>query len=151
MVNLDIKRKLSAAMVLAFFLAFYAGTAGIVLAQGSSKDEAKRVNVIKEVNGEISWINKSNISVIFQRDDETGTESEMLLPLAPGIKIAHKRSISQLSRGDMVRVQYEEVIEETPEGGRTLISRKAKMITFLRAADKKPEQRPQDTKVLSSE
>jgi hypothetical protein len=105
-------------------------------AKGSSqqaKDEVKRTSVIKEVTGEVTWLRKNRIVIVFKRDKEHGTEEEMLLPIAEDVRIIHKKKLDEISAGDTVMVQYEELTEEWPDGkkSRQLV---AKTITFLHPA-----------------
>ena len=117
-----------------------------------TKEKVKRIKLIKEIAGEVTWLRKDKIAVVFQRDNERGTELEMLLPFDSDIRIVNKKSLSEISVGDTVRVQYEEIDDQNPDGSLTFISRKAKAISFVRQAAKKPDlKNPEEGDVLKSE
>jgi len=97
----------------------------------------KTTTLDKTVQGEISWIGKDYIAIIYQKDEKKGKEYEILLPIDADIQLLHKSNLDQLSVGDTVRVQFEELTEEYKEGARK--ERKAKVISFVKPAVKKPE------------
>jgi hypothetical protein len=126
---------LAAMMVLSF--------SGLVLAQEKvqqkAKGKVKTSSVMKEVEGVMSGMTKRSISIVYGSDAEKGIEYEILLPFAKeGIKVEHKKNLSELAQGDTVRVSYEEVIEENEQGEKKE-GRRAKVISFIRAAEKKSE------------
>ena len=115
--------------------------AGLVFAQDKSqqKGKVKTTSTMKEVQGEISGITKRSISIVYDRDNKKGVEYEMLLPFAQeGIKVEHKKNLSEFSQGDTVLVSYEEVIEEN-EKAEKKEDRRAKVISFIKAAPKQTE------------
>jgi hypothetical protein len=114
---------------------------GLVLAQekGQQKPKVKTTSEMKGIEGEISGMTKRSISIVYSRDNQKGIEYEMLLPFAKeGIKVEHKKNLSELAQGDTVRVSYEEVIEENEQGEKKE-GRRAKVISFIRAAEKKTD------------
>ena len=114
---------------------------GLVLAQekGQQKGKVKTTSEMKGIEGEISGMTKRSISIVYSRDNQKGIEYEMLLPFAKeGIKVEHKKNLSELAQGDTVRVSYEEVIEENEQGEKKE-GRRAKVISFIRAAEKKTD------------
>jgi hypothetical protein len=114
---------------------------GLVLAQekGQQKGKVKTTSTMKEIEGEISGMTKRSISIVYGRDNAKGIEYEMLLPFAKeGVKVEHKKNLSEFAQGDTVRVSYEEVIEENEQGEKKE-GRRAKIISFIRAAEKKSE------------
>ena len=113
----------------------------LVLAQekGQPKGKVKTTSTMKEVRGEISGITKRSISIVYDRDNKKGAEYEMLLPFSQeGIKVEHKKNLSEFSQGDTVLVSYEEVIEEN-EKAEKKEDRRAKVVSFISAAPKKTE------------
>jgi hypothetical protein len=109
--------------------------AGITNAQ--EKEKIKITTQMREVQGEVSGIGKDYISVAYNKDLETGTEEEIYLPFDKNdLKLEHKRSLKEIDLWDTVLVQYEETIEEGPEGKKE--KRKAKVVSFVRAATKRP-------------
>lgn len=112
------------------------------------KGKIKTTTLAKEVQGEIGAIGKDYITIIYERDAQKGIEYEMWLPIEKDkIKLVHKRSLEQLNIGDIVRVQYEEITEEYKEGPR--LSRKAKVISFVKPAPQKPEQTALESEFLT--
>ncbi|MCX7927454.1 MAG: hypothetical protein N2606_04885 [Candidatus Omnitrophica bacterium] len=101
--------------------------------QNLEKKEPIIDSQVKEVQGEISYITKRSISVVFNRDKETGSEEEILLPFdSDEIVIEHKRNLSEIQPGDTVLVRYlDETIDYGDKKENTI---KAKVIRFLRPA-----------------
>jgi len=101
------------------------------------KKETKKTTVSKEVTGEVTWIGKNKIAILYQIDTEKSTEYEILLPFdEKELKVIHKKSLEEIKSGDTVTVEYEEITEESEQGGRTDF--KARAIKFIRSAVKKP-------------
>ena len=132
----DIKRRPNILVILAFLFISCACILDKGSAQGA-KDEVKRTSITRELTGEVTWIRGDRIAVVFERNKDRGSEEEILLPVASDVRIVHKKSLDQIAAGDMVRIQYEEVTEEWPDGRRN-VERKVKVISFLRAAAKRP-------------
>jgi hypothetical protein len=65
------------------------------------------------VSGEISGITERSISIIYDRDYDTGTEYEMLIPLDKDTKLRHKGSIKELKVGDLISIEYEKPGEKS--------------------------------------
>lgn len=106
----------------------------VAFAQEREKNTARK---IKGISGEVSGISKDFISIIYHRDEGTGIEKEIMLPISKTIIVEHKQSISQISIGDLVDVEFEEVSEEGKDGIK--IKLEAKVIRFVRSAQKKPQ------------
>jgi hypothetical protein len=120
-------------------------------AKPKAPKELKRFSEMKEIQGEVVWIKPGRaIAIVYQRDIENHTEEEILLPLDKDVELEHKKDISQISVGDTVTVQYEEITEEKEAETRQM--RKAKKIIFVKPAVKKPvTTQPEEEKVLKSE
>ncbi|MDD4939668.1 MAG: hypothetical protein PHE18_05170 [Candidatus Omnitrophica bacterium] len=101
---------------------------------------------IKEIFGQVTWIGKKYISVVYATDDEKGVEYEMLLPYEKDLGLEHKRNLSDIAQGDMVRVQYEEEVKRF-DSGRQEVKRKAKVVTFVRAGVRRPATGPEEAPV----
>ena len=122
------------------------GAAGWGFAQderGPEKRKTKISSTIKEVQGEISWMNDKYIAISYNRDLVKGTEDEMLLPIDRNIRLEHKQGIDEIKAGDLVRVSYDEETEED-EKGEKRDSRKARVISFIKAGAKKESPAPAD-------
>lgn len=91
-----------------------------------------------EISGEISAIGRDFISVIYKRDEKKGAEYEVLVPIDAGTKLERKRSLSELNLGDTVNIQFEDMTLEDA-GREKNMERKAKVISFVRPAVRKPE------------
>ncbi len=118
-------------------------------------EKIRRSSQMKEVQGEITWMSKSYIAIVFQRNDAGKSEEEILLPLDKETNLVHLRTLGDLARGDTVRIQYEEEIEEGEAGRKE--TRKAKVISFVRKGNQKPipavtvEAPGKESQVLKSE
>lgn len=99
----------------------------------------------KNLRGEIGSINNDFITLIYKRDEKKGIEYEMLLPLDKNIQLKNRKNLKDFKEGDTVVIQYEESTVEyqgKDEGGiepRQQVRRKAKVISFVKSAKKKPE------------
>lgn len=100
----------------------------ILLSQGISAQEGTVVTA-EIIGGEVGAISNNFISIIYSKDEQKGTEEELALPISKDVKIRHKKSIHEIKTGDTVEVEY----EVTKQDGK-VISRKAKIITFLNPA-----------------
>ena len=116
-------------------IAFICVSAGTCLAQ----EKAKRTSVYKEIEGELSWLGKERLSVIYFVSPTGESDTEMLLPYGRDIQVVHKRSLEEIHTGDRVRVGYEEVTEQSPDGNK--VTKKATSITFVSSAVK-PKRAP---------
>jgi hypothetical protein len=59
------------------------------------------------VNGEISGISKKKISMIYDKDYDTGTEYENMVLIDDMTQLRHKKDLSELKIGDLVSIEYE--------------------------------------------
>lgn len=111
-----------------------------VYAEGKKAEKLiERKAVMKEVAGEVTWIGKKYIAVLYQQDSQNGEEEEILLPFDnKDIRLEHKRNLSEINKGDTVSVHYEEETRQY-DSNREEVKRKAKVVSFIRAAVKKPE------------
>jgi lipopolysaccharide export LptBFGC system permease protein LptF len=121
---------------------------GRLLAEEKKEEKIRTTSVMKEVEGEISAIGKDYIAVVYERDNTKGEEYEILLPIDKDIKLVRKKSLDQIGVGDKVSIQYEELTEEYKEGPKQ--KRRAKIISFVKPAEKKPEAVESETSVLNS-
>ncbi len=115
--------------------------------QDASKDPAKEKanktgtavlsSVYKEIEGEVSAVNKSGVAVILKRDLAKGEENEIYIPFEKSkLRIIHKRNLDEIKVGDIVKVGYQIINEETKLGSQSRFD--AQTITFLKPAEKKP-------------
>lgn len=107
----------------------------------AAEEKSAGPNVIraaKEVEGVVTAVGKDYIAVAYDRDLEKGTEQEIFLPVETGIRIVHKKKITEINVGDTVKVAYNEDATEH-EAGKVDKTRKASVITFLRPAEKRLE------------
>lgn len=149
-------KKMSIISVLVITLVL--GLTEIVFVQSAAAEKAgdkiRRRSVMKEVQGEVTWIRKDRIAIVFARNEEQGTEEEILLPIDAGVKLEQKQKLQQIEVGDTVAIQFEEVTEEGRQEGR--MTRKAKVVRFIRkGAPPKPTSAPgvpeKKSEVLGSE
>lgn len=111
-------------------LVAYCTLAIIFLSQGIGAQESTVV-ATDIIGGEIGAISNNFISIIYSKDEQKGTEEELALPIPKDVKIQHKKSVHEIKTGDIVEVEY----ELTKKDGK-VISRKVKVITFLRPAQR---------------
>ncbi|MEM7816958.1 MAG: hypothetical protein QXZ20_03535 [Candidatus Aenigmatarchaeota archaeon] len=114
----------------------------------TEEQQTKRKVQLKEVQGRVVWVSKNYIAVVYREGE--GFEDEILLPLDRNLKFEYIKSLEDIAPTDIVRVRYEEVIEEAPQ--ETKEFRKAKAISFIK---KGPRIRPsapdrEETKVLDN-
>jgi hypothetical protein len=100
----------------------------------------------KEIQGEVSALCKDFIAISYYFDKDTNEEKEVLLPLDKYLKVERKGSLAQIGVGDIVFARYEEV-KKIDHQGIERLERVAKVISFIRAAEKKSE----STGIISSE
>jgi hypothetical protein len=112
-----------------------AGFAATAMAMPESKakenapDEEKVTKVSNKITGQISNIDTKTFAVVYDRNEATGEEFEMLFPIDKDLRVVHKNSFSELKVGDMVEVQFEDVATEKKdrkEGKRTNL-----VVTFV--------------------
>ena len=102
------------------------------LACADETGERKETVVAKEVTGTIVWAGKRAISVETRR-----TESEleeMLIPLDQDTTVERVKALSELHRGDRVKVQYLETSEEQADGQRSIRKIVARTVALVRTA-----------------
>ena len=99
-----------------------------------SKDESKADKskkeeemVMKAISGLVSSKFSKGISVLYETDEKSGNEMEMLLPFSEKISFRGYQSVKDINEGDSVDVTY----EETKDGG---FKRAIKDIRLVRTA-----------------
>jgi hypothetical protein len=117
-------------------------------AQDKDKEKNKAEPVInltaKEVQGEVSYITKRSISLVTSRNKESGEETEILLPYGKNLVIEHKKNLSEIQSGDVIKVKYTE--ESIDYGDRQEIKIEAKVVTFMNpAAQDSPYKKARET------
>jgi len=116
---------------------FILGLAAAALAQTQPvKAEEKTVTEAKEVEGVVSGISGSFIAIVYGENKEASLE--MAFDLNKNVKVGHKKSLSEIGMGDTVKIDYDQ-ITKTRDDGKKISWRVARMVSFLRKADKKPE------------
>jgi|GEM_PF-5751389 len=102
------------------------------------KEKLRRTSIMKEIQGEVVFIAKDRIALLYRVDETGQNEEEILFYLPKDIKLVYKQKLSEIAMGDIVSVQYEEVTETSDTG--TNITLKAKSIIFVKKGAKKPRQ-----------
>ena len=104
----------------------------LAASNGPAKEDAVTVTS-KTVTGELDLIMPKFINMIYDR--KGGTEYEMELPYDANLKVVNRRSVSELKRGDIVSVKYD---EQSWVDGKEMEhkSRKATEVMFLKTAVK---------------
>lgn len=67
---------------------------------------------VETVSGEVSGIDKNYISIVYERDYDSGTEYEMLIPIDSKTAVKHKTKLADIKVGDLVSVEYEKPVPE---------------------------------------
>jgi hypothetical protein len=100
----------------------------------AKKKEPVVSSIVREIQGELVYAGPRSLSLVYSYDKAKGEESEILIPYDPKtIKLEHKRSLSELTTGDTVLVQYTE--ETSDYGDRKDITMKAITLRFLQPVD----------------
>ncbi len=82
---------------------------------------------VETVSGEVSAIDKNYISIVYDRDYDSGTEYEILIPFDSKTAVKHKTKIADIKKGDLVSVEYEKPVEA--KDGKL----KAKSVNFIQS------------------
>lgn len=93
-----------------------AASGGCVFAQ---QDEAALAPKTAELQGEVTWVGKDKIAIVYQRHTSASgfsSEEEILLPIAKDVKLQQVGNIGGITAGDTVYVLYEERLEKTDIG-----------------------------------
>lgn len=111
-------------------------------AAGDKSEEKKEAVINKStgtITGTISTIKSDSVSIAYHEDKAKGIEYEMLLLLDNVFTIENKKNLSELKVGDTVKITYEDVTSEKIDNKEQKVERKAKIVSFVRSAVKKPE------------
>lgn len=111
-----------------------------VIMAGERKDKVRKIIINKEVRGKVGGITPTLITIIYKEDKRSATEYEIDLPIDEDIELKHITRLSEIRRGDIVRVKYDVTIKEyddvdsdgTVKHKSKVLGRKAKVITFIR-------------------
>lgn len=101
----------------------------LVVAQPESVPEDADVRT-RTVNGEIGVARFNYVSIVYDSDEETRRDYEMVLPVDDSLELANFEDLRQLKAGDEVRVTYDEYTWVT-EDEREHMQRHATHIQFL--------------------
>ena len=126
-------RRSSLGFVVFAGLAFLMLTAVLASADSVGKDKDDEKMLSKEVTGEVVTVTKRAISVEFAHTADAA--EEMLLPITKETKVERVRSLSELRRGDTVKVAYTQYYRDVNEGGKPVVLRTvATNVALLRNA-----------------
>ena len=121
---------------IAFLFFLLAGLLGVALAQDAGDNKKQKEPAIKlevkEAQGEVSYITKRSISLVTSRDSQKGEETEILLPYGKDLVVEHKKNLSEIQTGDIVKVKYTDEIIDYGDKQENKIE--AKVITFMNPA-----------------
>ena len=133
--------KVFSILLVLFFGFILKGSAQDVLNNTSNdktdkKDAPVLSSVYKEVEGEISAVDKYGVAIITKRDLAKGEENEIYIPFEKTkLRLIHKTKLDEIKVGDIVKVGYEIINEENKQGPRARFD--GQTITFLKPAEKK--------------
>ena len=91
------------------------------------KQQDEEAFTVEIISGEVSGITKNSVSIIYNRDYDTGMEYEILLPFDETIKLNHKKDLSEIKTGDLISIEY----EKPAEGSKKMA--KARTINFIQS------------------
>jgi hypothetical protein len=96
-----------------------------------AQEGSQAMILVKDITGEVSFVDENFISVVYKRDQDQGKEYEMTLYIDEGVILENitDNNLQTLSQEDIVRVEYTEIYRDTKT------RREAKKISFIR---KKP-------------
>jgi len=148
-------RKINKFLIETICLAFFISL-GVCAFSQEAKQEVLPAGKLKIMQGEVTWIGRERIAVVYKKAADGKSEEEMLLPFDKNVELEHLRSLSDISTGDIVSIVFEESTEEGLDGPR--LTRKVKKIGYIRKGKKigigeKEEQavKQEETQVLRSE
>ena len=104
------------------------------------EEEAKKIVVVKEMQGEVSGISSNFIAIVYGQDKKASYE--MALTMDKDVKVEDRKSLKDIGVGDIVSVSYEETTETKKEGDKDIsrvVSRVVKKIRFIRPGAKLQE------------
>ena len=137
---------LTAGLVITFIgLSLFFITPELKAVQDQSADKEKEQKiVVKEISGQVSGISNNFISVVYKSDTEKGTSYEIAFMIdsesKKELKIKNKKTLNEISSGDLIKIKYEEISEEVErmrKDGKMhkvpkIVGKRVKVITFLR-------------------
>ncbi|MCK5260466.1 MAG: hypothetical protein KAJ70_05335 [Candidatus Omnitrophica bacterium] len=122
-----------------FILIVFVGACPYVLPYNIGVEAAQEgkdvVRENKTITGEVGFINSKFISIIDSRDDNAGSEHEMLIYLDENVDVQRKNSLGEIKAGDTVQIQYEKTTKTLKDVRKS--KKVVKGVKFLRAAAKK--------------
>ncbi len=68
---------------------------------------------VETVSGEVSWVGKDYISLIYNRDYDKGAESEVMVPITDETVLKHVKSLKDIQKGDLVSIEYNKPSEKS--------------------------------------
>ncbi len=91
--------------------------AGIIVCffKTSYAEEGKRKEpVVKEITGELSFVDKNFISVVYKKENDESKEYEMMFYISQDIMLENIRDkdLKKLNEQDVVEVEYTEIGEQ---------------------------------------
>ncbi|MBI2871388.1 MAG: hypothetical protein HYY14_06745 [Candidatus Omnitrophica bacterium] len=111
-------------------------------AVGVKKNWVERTEA-KSLSGQVSYVDSDYISIVYDRNNTTGEESEIGFWLDGSEALERKNALSEIHYGDAVQISFDEVVEEydgqtlsdgTVAREKSVGKRKARGITFVRPA-----------------
>jgi hypothetical protein len=107
-------------------VAMVLGMAGSAMAQEATAPAAATAPVVDDsytmdtVSGEVSGLTAKSISILYNRDYDTGTEYEILIPVDEKTVFKHKNNLKEIKTGDLVSVEYEKPGAESQHRSRAV-------------------------------
>lgn len=125
--------KMTSLCIVIASIGIISGPAFSLLHAEEPKTEEKVTIVKKSVTGEVTGIMANFIGVSSGEKSATGAPREFAFNLNKDVKLEHKKSLNQIGVGDTVRIDYDEVTTEKPDGNKSS-KRVVKAISFIRPA-----------------
>lgn len=104
---------------------------GAVLQSQPEKKEAKEerpqlvqkeepeVVTVETVSGEVSGVTKDGISIVYNRNYETGMEYEIVVPIDKRTALKHLKNLDEIAEGDLISIEYQKS-NKNPAYARTI-------------------------------
>ena len=119
-----------------------------------AKKLIKNTSTLKEVTGQVAWLGYNTISIIPNANLAIGSEDEILFTFErKKVGLEHLKDLSEVSKGDSVRIQYNEQRIQY-EGEPEQLTLKLKVIGFVSKGKPEPQPKPVEEsgmEVLGSE
>jgi len=110
-------------------LVFFTGTSSAEKKESKKETEEVTVVEVKQVNGELGFVSKDYVSVVFTQD---GIDYDMVFYLpedSKDLEVVNKKKLKDINVGEQITVQYELVSQGTDQDKKE--KRIARKVTYV--------------------